>query len=62
MNVPPCAIPVLTMFRPAFSAPTYHRLVVFQIWTFADMCAMLMLSSGFFGETEKFWALAYPSL
>jgi DDE superfamily endonuclease len=28
MNVPPCAIPVLTMFRPAFSAPTYHRFIV----------------------------------
>jgi DDE superfamily endonuclease len=24
MNVPACAMPVLTMFRPAFSTPTYH--------------------------------------
>ena len=28
MNVPTCAIPVLTMFRPAFSAPTYHRFLI----------------------------------
>jgi DDE superfamily endonuclease len=28
MNVPACARPVLTMFRPAFSTPTYHRFVV----------------------------------
>jgi SRSO17 transposase len=28
MNVPTCAIPVLTMFRPAFSAPTYHRFMI----------------------------------
>jgi hypothetical protein len=25
MNIPACAMPVLTMFRPAFSTPTYHR-------------------------------------
>jgi hypothetical protein len=28
MNIPTWAIPVLTMFRPAFSAPTYHRFLV----------------------------------
>jgi hypothetical protein len=28
MNSPACAIPVLTMFRPAFSAPTYHRFLI----------------------------------
>jgi hypothetical protein len=28
MNVPTCAMPVLTMFRPAFSTPTYHRFLV----------------------------------
>jgi SRSO17 transposase len=28
MNVPICAMPVLTMFRPAFSTPTYHRFLV----------------------------------
>ena len=28
MNVPACAMPVLTMFRPAFSTPTYHRFLV----------------------------------
>jgi hypothetical protein len=28
MNVPTCATPVLTMFRPAFSTPTYHRFLV----------------------------------
>jgi hypothetical protein len=28
MNVPACAIPVLSMFRPAFSTPTYHRFLV----------------------------------
>jgi hypothetical protein len=28
MNVPTCAMPVLSMFRPAFSTPTYHRLLV----------------------------------
>jgi hypothetical protein len=25
MNIPACVMPVLTMFRPAFSTPTYHR-------------------------------------
>ena len=28
MNIPTCAVPVLTMFRPAFSTPTYHRFLV----------------------------------
>ena len=28
MNVPACAMPVLTMFRPAFSSPTYHRFLI----------------------------------
>ena len=28
MNVPACAMPVLTMFRPVFSTPTYHRFLV----------------------------------
>jgi hypothetical protein len=28
MNIPTCAMPVLTMFRPALSTPTYHRLLV----------------------------------
>jgi hypothetical protein len=28
MNVPACAMPVLSMFRPAFSAPTYHRFLI----------------------------------
>jgi hypothetical protein len=28
MNVPACAMPVLSMFRPAFSTPTYHRFLV----------------------------------
>jgi hypothetical protein len=28
MNVPTCAIPVLTMVRPAFSAPTDHRCMI----------------------------------
>jgi hypothetical protein len=28
MNVPACAMPVLSMFRPAFSTPTYHRVLV----------------------------------
>jgi hypothetical protein len=28
MNVPACAMPVLTMFRPAFSTPTYHRFLI----------------------------------
>jgi hypothetical protein len=28
MNVPTCAMPVLTIFRPAFSTPTDHRCLV----------------------------------
>jgi hypothetical protein len=28
MNVPACAIPVLTMVRPACSTPTYHRFLI----------------------------------
>jgi hypothetical protein len=28
MNIPTWAMPVLTLFRPAFSAPTYHRFLV----------------------------------
>jgi DDE superfamily endonuclease len=28
MNVPACAMPVLSMFRHAFSTPTYHRFLV----------------------------------
>jgi hypothetical protein len=28
MNVPACAVPVLSLFRPAFSTPTYHRFLV----------------------------------
>jgi DDE superfamily endonuclease len=28
MNVPACAMPVLSMFRPTFSTPTYHRFLV----------------------------------
>jgi hypothetical protein len=28
MNVPACAMSVLTMFRPVFSTPTYHRFLV----------------------------------
>jgi phosphatidate phosphatase APP1 len=28
MNVPTCVMPVLTMFRPAFSAPTSHRFMI----------------------------------
>jgi hypothetical protein len=31
MNVPTCAMPVLTMFRPAFSAPTYRRFLVLAL-------------------------------
>ena len=31
MHVPPCAVPVLTMFRPAFSAPTYHRFLILAL-------------------------------
>jgi hypothetical protein len=28
MNVPACAMPVLSLFRPVFSTPTYHRVLV----------------------------------
>jgi hypothetical protein len=28
MTVPACVIPVLTMFRPVFSSPTYHRFLI----------------------------------
>jgi hypothetical protein len=28
MNVAACAMPVLSMVRPAFSTPTYHRILV----------------------------------
>jgi hypothetical protein len=28
MNVPACAMPILSMFQPTFSAPTYHRFLV----------------------------------
>jgi hypothetical protein len=31
MNVPACAMPVLPMFRPAFSTPTYHRFLVLAL-------------------------------
>ena len=31
MNIPVCAMPVLTMFRPAFSTPTYHRFCVLAL-------------------------------
>jgi DDE superfamily endonuclease len=31
MNVPTCAMPILTMFRPAFSAPTYHRFMILAL-------------------------------
>ena len=31
MNIPIWAIPVLTMFRPAFSTPTYHRFLVLAL-------------------------------
>jgi hypothetical protein len=31
MNVPACAMPVLSMFRPAFSTPTYHRMLVLAL-------------------------------
>jgi len=31
MNVPPYAVPVLTMFRPAFSTPTYHRFLILAL-------------------------------
>jgi DDE superfamily endonuclease len=28
MNIPACAMSVFTVFRPAFSTPTYHRFLV----------------------------------
>jgi hypothetical protein len=28
MNIPACAMPVLSMFQPVFSTPTYHRFLV----------------------------------
>jgi hypothetical protein len=28
MNVPACAVPVLSVFRPEFSTPTYRRFLV----------------------------------
>jgi DDE superfamily endonuclease len=31
MNLPASAMPVLTMFRPAFSTPTYHRFLVLAL-------------------------------
>jgi hypothetical protein len=31
MNVPAWAVPVLTMFRPVFSTPTYHRFLVLAL-------------------------------
>jgi DDE superfamily endonuclease len=31
MNIPPCAVPVLTRFRPAFSTPTYHRFLLLAL-------------------------------
>jgi DDE superfamily endonuclease len=31
MNIPTCAVPVLSMFRPAFSTPTYHRFLVLAL-------------------------------
>ena len=31
MHIPIWAIPVLTMFRPAFSTPTYHRFLVLAL-------------------------------
>ena len=33
MNVPACAMPVLSLFRPAFSAPTDHRFLVLVLAT-----------------------------
>ena len=33
MNVPAGAMPVLTMFRPAFSTPTYHRFLILVLAT-----------------------------
>jgi DDE superfamily endonuclease len=31
MNIPTWAMPVLTMFRPAFSTPTYHRFLILAL-------------------------------
>jgi hypothetical protein len=31
MNVPTCAVPVLTMFRPALPTPTSHRLLILAL-------------------------------
>jgi hypothetical protein len=31
MNVPDCAMPVLSMFRSVLSTPTYHRLCVLML-------------------------------
>jgi hypothetical protein len=31
MNMPDFALPVLTIFQPAFSTPTYHRFLVFLL-------------------------------
>jgi hypothetical protein len=31
MKIPTCAVPVLTMFGPGFSAPTYHRFLVLAL-------------------------------
>jgi DDE superfamily endonuclease len=31
MNVPTCAMPILSMFRPAFSTPTYHRFLILAL-------------------------------
>jgi hypothetical protein len=33
MNVPGCAMPVLSMFRPTFSVSTYHRFLVLVLAT-----------------------------
>ncbi len=31
MKIPTCAVPVLTMFCPGSSTPTYHRLLVLAL-------------------------------
>jgi hypothetical protein len=33
MNIPACIMPLLTVFRPAFSTPTYHRFLVLVLAT-----------------------------
>src|SRR5918911_121845 len=33
MNVPACIMPLLTVFRPVFSTPTYHRFLVLVLAT-----------------------------